>query len=111
MRRGSTGLYWTCSVTAAPSTWPPATGTASWSLPFAATAFPADETYLLSARATYSTGTMSTPTTTVTIDRTDLGAGSLASINRVAIVGRIETADQPTPTFTEAIAASSLIAG
>jgi len=113
VRRTSTGLYWNgTAFGAAAPTWLPATGTASWSLPFAATAFPAEGTYVLSARATDATGNVSTPTdTTFTIDRTGPSAAALSAVNKGATARTIETGDQLILTFTEAIAPSSLIAG
>lgn len=113
LRRVGTNLYWNgTGFAASASTWLTATGTASWSLPFAATAFPADDSYVLSVRATDTTGIVSTPVaTTFAIDRTGPGAASLSAINRGSTVRRIETGDQLTLTFTEAIAPSSLIAG
>lgn len=112
-RRSSTGLYWNgTGFTASTPTWFVATGTAAWSLPFAATSFPADDTYVLSVRATDAIGNVSTPaTSTFSIDRTGPGAASLSAVNRGALVRRIETGDQLTLTFSEAIAPGSLIAG
>ena len=112
VRRGSTGLYWTgTGFTAAAPVWVAAAGNSSWSLALAATAFPAEDNYLLSARATDTFGNLSTPvSTTFAIDRTGPTAAAVSAPNR-GVVGRIETGDQLVLTFSEAIAPSSLIAG
>lgn len=111
--RSSTGLYWNgTGFTAAAETWITAAGTTSWSLPFAASAFPADGDYVVSVRATDAVGNVSTPaSTTFSIDRTGPTATSLSAINRGTIVRKIETGDQLTLTFSEPIAPRSLIAG
>ncbi len=113
IRRSSTGLYWNgTSFAAVAETWTAATGTTSWSLPFAATAFPADGSYVVSARATDAVGNVSAPIArTFSIDRTGPDAVSLSAINRGSIVRQIETGDQLTLTFSEPIAPGSLIAG
>lgn len=113
IRRSSTGLYWNGTAFSASSpSWRAASGTASWSFPFTATGFPADDTYELSTRATDAPGNVSSPTsTTFVIDRTGPGASSLAAINLGQTVRRIETGDKLTLTFTEPIAPGSVIAG
>ena len=113
LRRGSTGLYWTgTGFTASAPVWLAPTGTASWSLAMAATAFPADDSYVLSARATDASGNLSTPvSSTFTMDRTGPSATAVAAVNNGSTVRRIETGDQLVLTFSEAIAPSSLIAG
>ena len=63
------------------------------------------DTYIVSVRANDTTGNVSTPaTTTFTVDRTGPGTASLSAINLGSIVRRIETRDQLTLTFSEAIA-------
>ncbi len=113
VRRSSTGLYWNgTAFTAAAPAWQAATGTTSWSLPFAATAFPAGDTYVLSVRATDASGSVSAPaSSTFVIDRTGPGAASSAAVDFGTVVRRIETGDKLTLTFTEAIAPASVIAG
>lgn len=113
LRRISTGLYWNgTGFSAAAPVWTAATGTGSWTLPFAATAFPADGSYELSVRATDAVGNVSAPATrTFSIDRTGPGAQSVAAVNNGTVVRRIETGDQLVLTFSEPIAPGSLIAG
>ena len=111
--RSSTASYWNGSgFSSSTVLWTEATGTGSWTLPFAATAFPADGSYEVLVRASDNVGNVSTPVTrTFTIDRTGPGAATVAAVNRGAIVRRIETGDQVVLTFSEAIAPGSLIAG
>jgi hypothetical protein len=113
VRRDSTGFFWNgTGFTESGPIWLLATGTTSWSLPFAAAAFPAGDTYTLSARATDGTGNVSTPAATpFVIDRTGPSAASLSALNLGTTTRRIETGDKLTLTFSEAIAPSSLIAG
>lgn len=113
LRRTSTGLYWNgSSFSAAAPTWLPATGTSAWSRAFTGASFPGDGAYVVSVRATDTTGNVSVPAeTTLTIDRSGPTAAAVASSNRGATLRRIEAGDQLTLTFSEPIAPSSLIAG
>lgn len=111
--RSSTATYWNGSGFGSSTVvWTTATGTSSWTLPFAATAFPADGGYDVLVRATDGVGNVSAPVTrTFTVDRTGPAAASLAAINNGSTVRRIETGDRLVLTFSEPIAPGSLIAG
>ncbi len=113
LRRTSTGLYWSGSgFTSAVAVWTAASGTSTWSSPFAAAGFPADGAYDVQARATDSVGNTSTPTTrSFAIDRTGPSAAAVGAVDNGATPRRIETGDQLVLTFSESIAPGSLIAG
>ena len=62
IRRSSTGDYWNGTAFAdATENWRPATGTATWSHVFAAVSFPADDDFVVRARATDTAGNVETP--------------------------------------------------
>jgi hypothetical protein len=72
IRRAGTNTYWDGSSFAAPAeSWVTATGTGSWTYPFAGTDFPADGTYTVRWRATDAVGNVST-------DRVDLVLDTVA---------------------------------
>lgn len=71
VRQGASGNYWNGTAFAsATEVLLPATGTTSWSLPFAAANFPAEGSYTARAVGTDGAGTTGTMTTTFAIDRT-----------------------------------------
>ena len=72
IRRVTDGLYWNGSSFAdASENWRTATGTASWSLAFALSSFPADGDYVVRVRAVDAAANMESPSSrTFTIDTT-----------------------------------------
>ena len=72
VRRVSSGLYWNgTSFADGSETWHTATGTASWSLAFASSNFPADDDYVVRARAADTATNVEAPSSySVTYDDT-----------------------------------------
>lgn len=71
IRRASTNSYWNgTTFTASSETWLTATGTSSWSYPFAGTSFPADGSYTVRWRAVDAAGNATTGGVDLTIDTT-----------------------------------------
>jgi hypothetical protein len=69
IRRIGTNSYWDGTAFAGASeTWLGATGTATWSYPFAGTGFPADGTYTVRWRATDAVGNTTTGSVDLTLD-------------------------------------------
>ncbi|MFC7486166.1 hypothetical protein ACOCJ7_13030 [Knoellia sp. CPCC 206453] len=113
VQRASTGLFLSgTTFGSATPMWVPANGTTSWSLPLAASTFPADDTYTLTVRATDTVGNARTASTAYAIDRTKPVAAGLTATNTTGgTVRKLDLKDTLTLTYSEAVTPSSIIAG
>lgn len=106
IRQGS-GNYWDGTAFAsATEVLLPATGTASWSLAFPATNFPADGSYTVRAVATDLGGNTASTSTTFTIDRTSPAPTALTLFNANGFV--TPGTDEVLITFSEQLNVSSV---
>ncbi|MEO7268860.1 MAG: Ig-like domain repeat protein [Knoellia sp.] len=113
VQRASTGLFLSgTTFSSATPMWVTANGTTSWSLPLAASTFPADDTYTLTVRATDAVGNARTTSTTYAIDRTKPTATGLTATNVTGgTVRRLDLRDTLTLTYSEPVSPGSIIAG
>ena len=107
VRQGS-GNYWDGSgFTSGSQVWNLASGTTSWSLPFAASNFPAEGAYTVRVRVTDRVGNVSSYTSvTFTIDRTAPTATNVVLANG-GTLERADKGDSVTVTYSETMDASS----
>jgi hypothetical protein len=111
IQRGS-GNYWNGSgFSSATEVLFDATGTASWSYPFAAGNFSLDGAYTVRAKATDAAGNVTTATSTFTIDNTGPAGADVQTTNYGATVGKPEPSDVVSFTYSEAIKPASILSG
>ena len=80
IRRAGTSLYWDgTSFGSATEVFLAATGTTAWSYAMAAASFPAEDNYVMRARATDNVGLTAFDSVTITIDRTAPAAPAITS--------------------------------
>ncbi len=113
VQQAGTGLYWGgTSFNAASPVWTAATGTTSWTAAFANTRFVANDTYLLTVRATDSVGNASTSSRSFVIDKTKPTGVGVTTTNAVGGTARkLELRDTFTLTYSEAMDPAKILAG
>jgi hypothetical protein len=107
------GNYWNgTSFSSTTEVFFTATGTTNWSYAFAATNFPADDSYTVRAKATDAIGGSGTSTTTFFVDRTAPFGADIQAVNTSGgIAGRAEQGDTFTFTYSEPMAPGSILPG
>jgi hypothetical protein len=106
VQQGS-GNYWDgAGFASSTQLWNLATGTASWSLPFVASSFPAEGSYTVTARLTDNVGNVSTASATITIDRTAPTATNVALANG-GTLAKADKGDTVTVTYSEVMDATA----
>jgi signal peptidase I len=107
-----TGKYWNgTNFNSNPEVLFTATGTTSWTYAFPIANF-TDGAYTIRARATDGMGTVTTATSTITIDRIAPTGSNIQTTNKAGgINGKAELGDTITYTFSEAIDPATILAG
>jgi len=111
IQQGS-GNYWNGSgFSSGTPVWNLASGTTSWSLPFAASAFPAEGSYTITPRVTDNVGNVATSSAaTITVDRTAPTATNVVLANG-GTAGKADKGDTIVVTYSEVMEASSFCTG